>query len=118
MLDLLGHDRRQIVEIVDLAVIRKGRIDRHGDQFLVAALVVVHQQHADRAHADHRAGNDRRAGDDERVERIAILAQSVRYEAVIGRIAHRRVQDAVDEDRARFLVELIFHRLAADAAPR
>src|SRR6185369_6409812 len=29
-------------------------------------------------------------------------------------VAHRRVQDAVDEQRARLLVELILHRLAAD----
>src|SRR3546814_9564655 len=32
---------------------------------------------------------------------------------IIGRIAHGRMQDAVDEQRARFLVELIFDGLAA-----
>src|SRR3546814_3215318 len=37
-----------------------------------------------------------------------------RSEAVIGGIAHRGVEETVDEQRARRLVELIFHRLAAD----
>jgi hypothetical protein len=35
-------------------------------------------------------------------------------EAVIGRVAHRRVQDAVDEQRPARLVEFVFHRLATD----
>jgi hypothetical protein len=37
----------------------------------------------------------------------------MRHEAVVGGVAHRRVQDAVDEQRARRLVELVLHRLAA-----
>ena len=62
MLDLLDHDRRQVVAVVDLVIIREGRIDRHGEQLLVAALVVLQQQHADRPHPDHAPGmNGQRA---------------------------------------------------------
>ena len=39
--------------------------------------------------------------------------QGVGHEAVIRGIAHRRVQDTVNEQRARFLVEFILHRFAA-----
>ena len=38
----------------------------------------------------------------------------VRDEAVIARIAHRRVEEAVDDQRAGFLVQFVFDRLAAD----
>ena len=38
----------------------------------------------------------------------------VRHEAVIAGIAHRGVQEAVDEQRAGRLVHLVFDRLAAD----
>ncbi len=70
-------------------------------------------QHADRARAHHATGNERAARKDQRIDRIAIVRQGVRHEAVIRRIAHRGVQDAVDEQRAAGLVELVLHRLAA-----
>ena len=37
----------------------------------------------------------------------------MRDEAVVRRIAHRRVQDTVHEQCARFLVKLVLHRFAA-----
>ena len=45
---------------------------------------------------------------------VAVVRQSVRDEAVIAGIEHRRVEEAVDEDRPRGLVELVFHRHAAE----
>jgi hypothetical protein len=41
------------------------------------------------------------------------ITQRVRHEAIVRRIAHRRVQDAIDEQSARCLVELVLHGLAA-----
>ena len=114
MLDLLKHDRRQVLPFADVGIIRKGRVDRHADQLLVAAMLVLQVEDADRPRADDAAGNERRARDHQRVERVAVGRQRVRDEAVVRRIAHRRVQDAVDEQRARLLVELVLHRLAAD----
>src|SRR6185369_13372154 len=48
------------------------------------------------------------------VKRVAIGGKRVRHEAVVGRIAHRGMQDPVHEQRARGLVEFILHRLTAD----
>ena len=47
-------------------------------------------------------------------QRVAVAGQRVRDEAVIAGIAHRRVEEAVDDQRAGFLVHLVFDRLAAD----
>ena len=76
-------------------------------------MLVFEVQHADRPGAHDAARNEGAARDDQRVERIAIGRKGVRHEAVIRRIAHRRVQDAVDEQRAAGLVEFVLHRLAA-----
>ena len=51
---------------------------------------------------------------DQHVDRVAVVGQRMRDEAVIAGIAHRRVQEAVDEQRAGILVHLVFDRLAAD----
>ena len=63
--------------------------------------------------ADHRAGNHRRRADHQDVHRIAVVGERVRDEAVVAGIEHRRVQEAVDEDRAGLLFQLVLHRLAA-----
>ena len=79
----------------------------------IAAMLILEVQHRDRAGAHDAAGDEGRAGHNQRVERIAVGRQRVRHEAIVGGIAHRRVQDTIDEQGARRLVEFIFHRLAA-----
>src|SRR6478672_3678117 len=76
MLDLLEHDRGQVLPLANVGVIRKGRVDRQG--------------------TDNAAWDERRARDYHRVEGVAIGRQGMGHEAVIGRIAHRRVEDAID----------------------
>jgi hypothetical protein len=49
-----------------------------------------------------------------RVDRVAVVGERMRHEAVIARIAHRRVQEPVDHQGAGRLVHLVFDRLAAD----
>ena len=41
MLDLLEDDRRQVLPLADIRIIREGRVDRHADQLLVAAMFVL-----------------------------------------------------------------------------
>src|SRR3546814_10057988 len=77
-----------------------GGADRHAQQFFVAAGVVLHPEHADRATLDHRARDHRRSRDDQRVQGIAIVAERMRDKAVIGGVAHRRVQKADDAQRS------------------
>ena len=59
-------------------------------------------------------GHDRARVADEHVDRVAVGRQGVRNEAVIAGIAHRRVEEAVDEQRAGGLVHLVLDGLAAD----
>src|SRR5438067_7912971 len=59
MLDLLHHDAGQILAPGDARIIREGGIDRNGDQFLVAAVLVLKEQHADRPDSNNTARNER-----------------------------------------------------------
>src|SRR6478735_4158961 len=95
MLDLLEHDRGQVLPLANVGVIRKGRVDRHADQLLVAAMLILEIKDADRPGTDNAAWDERRARDYHRVEGVAIGRQGMGHEAVIGRIAHRRVEDAI-----------------------
>src|SRR4029079_15309928 len=53
VLDLLPDDLGQILGPANLRIIREGRIERDGQQFLVAAMLVLEEQHRDRPRADH-----------------------------------------------------------------
>src|SRR5690606_39378216 len=74
----------------------------------------LHEQYADRPAADDGAGDQRPRIHHDDVERIAIAAEGVRDEAVISRIAHRGVEEAVDEQGSRGLVDFVLYRLAAE----
>ncbi len=59
MLNLLRHDGGKVVMAADFAVIRECRINGYGDQLLITALVILHQQHANRTDANNGARNNR-----------------------------------------------------------
>jgi hypothetical protein len=54
--DLLEHDRGQVLPLADIRIVREGRVHRHADQLLVAAVLVLEVEHADRPGADDAAG--------------------------------------------------------------
>ena len=114
--DALAVAHRQVLQVLDLGLERVDLLDRHGDQLVVHAAVVLHVQDADQPAADHRAGDQRDLGADHDVDRVAVLVQGVRHEAVVVGVEHRHVDDAVDEERARVLVDLVLHRRAAAGA--
>src|SRR5690554_380581 len=114
MLDLLHDDLRQVAAFANRAVIREGRIKRHAKQFFIAAMFVFKVQHRDRTTTHYTARHEWRARDDQSVEWITIGGQGMRNESVICGVAHRRVQDTIHEQRAGFLVKLIFDRLTAN----
>ncbi len=114
MLDLIERDLRQIGIIVNLLVARRELLRRHGDELLVAAMFVLHQQHADDPAIHYRARRDRAGIDHDDIARVAIFRQRMRDEAVIAGVAHRRIEKAIDEERAGGLVHLIFDGFAAD----
>jgi hypothetical protein len=104
---LVQRDLRQI-GVVEHLFIAFGELWRgHGDDFFILAGIVFHHQHADRTNIDDAAGDERARVADQHVDRIAIARQGVRHEAVIARVAHRGVQEAVDKQCAGFLVHHI-----------
>ena len=91
------HD---IADIQDIQVERVKHFFTHYkdlEDLLVLAAIVFHEQHADRPAAYDGAGHQRPRVHHQHVERIAIAAQSVRDEAVISGVAHRRVEEAINE---------------------
>ena len=114
MPDLLARDLGQIREVSHVLVAPRQMGRRHGDDLLVLSGIVLHDQDADRPDIDHASRHQRPGVADQHVDRVAVVRQRMRYEAVIPRIGHRRVEEPVDDERAGFLVHLIFDRLAAD----
>jgi len=75
--------------------------------------IVFHHQHADRADVDKATGNELAGVGHQHVDGIAVFGQRVRHEPVVAGIGHRRVQEAIHDQRARFLVHLVLDGLAA-----
>ena len=67
------------------------------------------------ARAQHRERFGGVLHQDHRVERVAVLVEHLREEAVVGRVRHRRVHNAVDAQNAEVQIELVLRgRLARD----
>src|SRR5690606_16680844 len=114
VLDLLEGDLRQIGVLEHLLIAAGELRDRNGDDLLVLAAIIFHHQHADRADVDDAARDERAGVADQNVNRVAVVRQGVRDEAVITRVGHRGVEEAVDDERAGFLVHLVLDRLSAN----
>ena len=86
---------------------RRGSWRGHAEDLVVAAGLVGHPEHADRAALDEAAGERRLLQDHERVERVAVLAEGVLDEAVVGRVGGRGEEHAVQADAAGLVVDLV-----------
>src|SRR5690606_5076680 len=71
------------------------------------ALLVLHPEHADRARPDEAAREGRLLHEDERVERVAVLAEGVLDEPVVGRVLGGGEQGPVQPDAPRAVVHLV-----------
>jgi hypothetical protein len=78
--------------------------------FLVVSGFVLHEQRAHRTHTHDRACDDGARHDHDDVDRIAVARQRVRYEPVVAGIEHCRVEETIDPQRARNLVEFVLDR--------
>src|SRR5215510_3135265 len=114
VLDLPDRDLRHLRIFGDVGVALGELRHRHRDDLFIAASVILHLEHTDRPHVDDGARHDRTRVGDQHVDRIAVLGQRMRHEAVIARIAHGGVQETIDHQGARSLIHLVFDRLAAD----
>ena len=90
-----------------LGVVPARVVGRDADDLVVLALLVLHHEQRDRLDRDHAAREGRLRDADHRVERIAVAAAVAHQEAVIGRVDHRRGEEAVEHQLADPLVELV-----------
>ena len=79
----------------------------HRDDLVVDALLVAHPHHADGARLDDRQRVDRLLAEHQRIERVAVVAERARDEAVVGRIVHGAVEHAIESQEAGLLVQLV-----------
>jgi len=111
VLDLVSQPGRHVVYVPEPAPARV--VQRHADDLLVGALLVAHVEDADGTDAD-AAAREGRVGDEyERVERVAVLGERPLEEPVVGRVAGRGEEAAVENDASELLVPLVLVARAA-----
>ena len=86
-----------------------GIFGRDGDDLVVLFARVDHRHQADGAGVNQRQRDDGFLAEHQHVERIVIFGERLRDEAIVGRVIHGRIEDAVELDEAAGLVELVFH---------
>ena len=86
---------------------RRGSLGGDAEDLVVAAGLVGHPEHADRAAADQAARERRLLEEDQRVERVAVQAEGVLDEAVVGRVRRGGEQRAVEPDPTGLVVDLV-----------
>ena len=106
VLDLEAVELRQVVDVAQVLEPRVG--DRHAQHLVVAAGLVGHPVHPDRPGLD-QAARERRLADQQhqRVERVAVEAEGVLDEAVVGGVLRRGEQGPVEPDPAAVVVDLV-----------
>lgn len=110
MADLFKRDFRQFGVAFQATVQRGEFIHRHGEHLGIHAGFVFHLEHRQRAAAHYHAGIQRNGRDHQHIHRVAVVGKGVRDIAVVARVVHRGIHEAIDEDRAGFLVHFVFHR--------
>ena len=86
---------------------QRGSSAGHAQHLVVAAGLVGHLEHRHGARLDDAAGEHRLGQQDQRVQRVAVLAEGVLEEPVVGRIAHGGVEVAVQLHPAGLVVHLV-----------
>ena len=84
-----------------------GAIDRRHHDFRIRAFLVFHEHHADDFSGHHRSAGQRRT-EHQDVERIAVVRDRLRHEAVVHGVAAKIVRHhAIDPSRVGLHVELV-----------
>ena len=103
--DLVDELRRQFADVVDVVPARF--LGRYADQLGVLAGLVLHVQHAHRTRFHPDARIHRIIEQHQGVERIAVAAERVRNEAVVGRIRHGCEQSSIEVHAVRVVIDLV-----------
>src|SRR6202020_1626947 len=104
MLDLLDRDRGQVRIAIHVRIALGELCRRHGEQLLVIACLVFHDQDADDLATHDGARNDCARVRDDHVAGIAVARERMGDEPVIPREPHGGIEEPVDLERATFLV--------------
>ena len=94
-----------------MAVHGENLVDRHRQQFGIAASLIFHDQHAQCSATDHRARVHRKRRDDQHIDRIAIVGNGLGNVAIVTGVMHGRGHEAIHKERSGLLVDLVFHGL-------
>ncbi len=105
VLDLEAVELADVLELLDVRLARVARGD--AEDLVVAAGLVAHVEHADRAGAHEATGERGLVEEDQGVQRVAVLAEGVLDVAVVRRVGHRREQHPVEADAAGLVVHLV-----------
>jgi hypothetical protein len=105
VLDRLELERRDVGQVLDVVPSTVAR--RHTQHLVVATRLVGHLEHGDRPCLDDAPGEHRLGQQHQRVQRVAVLAERVLDEPVVGRIAKGRVEVAIQLDPAGVVVDLV-----------
>src|SRR5262245_37009495 len=105
VLDGLQFERRHVAKVLDVLPARVA--GGYAQHLVVAASLVGHLEHGDGADLHEHPGEQRFRQQNERVQRVAVLAESVLDEAVVRGIGHRGEQVAVQLHAARVVVHLV-----------
>jgi hypothetical protein len=97
--------RRQLRLVGEVGERRIAHAD--GDDLVVDSLFVAHPHHADGAGLDDGQRIHRLLAEHQRIERVPVVAVGARDEAVVGRIVHGAVEDAIQPQEAGLLVQLV-----------
>ena len=111
VLDCVQAHRVHVRRLLPVVVHRQDLARGHRQHLGIAASLVGHLQDADWAAGDHHSRRQRKRRDDEHIHRVAIVGKRARDVAVVARVMHRRGHEAVDEDCAAGLVDLVLDRV-------
>ena len=110
VLDLQPVVLRHVVDVAQVLPPRVGR--GHAEDLVVAAGLVGHPEHPERAGLDQAAGEGRLLQQHQRVQRVAVEAEGLLDEPVVGRVARRGEQHPVQPEPAGLVVDLVLVAVA------
>ena len=105
MLDLEPIELVDVLEFLDVALAWVPGGD--AEDLVVAAGLVTHVEHADRACTHQASRPGRLVEEHEGVERVAVLAKAVLDIAVVARVGHRREEHPVQPDPPGLMIDFV-----------
>jgi tetratricopeptide (TPR) repeat protein len=105
MLDLQPVKLGDVVDVLQMRLPRVAR--RHAKDLVVRALLVGHREHADHPGGHQAAGESRLLKQHQGVKRVAVAAQRLVDEPVVGGVPSRGEQHSVKPDPAGAVINLV-----------